>query len=70
MFWGKKEHLKKKKFISISALTTEINRLPIHHESQQYLKMIEDVASDAWECIQFTDLASLKESQAEYATER
>lgn len=50
MFWGKK--LK-----SICALTTDINRR--HHRSQQYLKRIKDVASDACERIQFNDLASL-----------
>lgn len=60
---GKKR--KQKQLNSLSALETDI-KLPIHHELQQYLKMIEVMASN---CIQFNDLASLRESQDENATQ-
>lgn len=64
MFWGgeKKEHLRQKKLNLTCALTTDITKLLILHESQQHLEMIEDVASHACERIQVNVLASRRES--------
>lgn len=58
----KKEHFQQKKLNLTSALTTDITKLLIHHESQQHLEMIENVASHARERIQVNVLASRRES--------
>lgn len=58
----KKEHLQQKKLNLTSALTTDITKLLIHHESQRHLEITEDVASHARERIQVNVLASRRES--------